>query len=323
MNTKQVHRFVQQYMESTGSRIIEKSPAHLQVKLSPQADRRLTGRTYYWSFVDRTGAEPETMTFIFVTDKPRYDKMKEEAESKPAAEPSNRTGDDQEQTQDKAAETALGRSLGFVPRGALQQARMPREDLYFGSRRLEQMFEAAAQDGSYVCLFETPQERERDPFASQAYTPWLGVNFKVSLHCDRKREEIHAIGVSLATGQCEEQFQDKLSGLRMTPRLPPNIHLARSAVTVRRAAALAEQALERKLRTYDYSWADQAASRFAEEQELVKLYYEPLLESVEEERRPEIEAQYRARAHEIDWQYRPRVTVSVINCGIFHLSGIQ
>lgn len=35
MNDKQVQRFVARYAEATGSRIVEKSPMHLTVKLSP------------------------------------------------------------------------------------------------------------------------------------------------------------------------------------------------------------------------------------------------------------------------------------------------
>ncbi len=75
MNEKQIHRFVGRFLEATGCSIIEKSPAHYMVKLSPQADRELTNRPYYWSFVDRIGSEPETMTFLFVTDKQRYDNV--------------------------------------------------------------------------------------------------------------------------------------------------------------------------------------------------------------------------------------------------------
>jgi hypothetical protein len=32
---------------------------------------------------------------------------------------------------------------------------------------------------------------------------------------------------------------------------------------------------------------------------------------------------YLQREAELDWQYRPRVSKSVMNCGIFHLPGIH
>jgi len=306
MNTKQIHRFVQHYLESTDCQIIEKSPAHFKVKLSPLADRILTNRPYYWGFVDRTGAEPETMSFLFVTDKERYDRAQEE-----------QAGSEPDQT-----DAALARSFGYV-HGTTAGARMPREDLYYGSRRLEQLFEAARSGGSYVCLFQEPELRKSHPLQSTAYTPWLGVNLMVEFQCDRKREEIHSYGISLATGQVVEQFQERLAGMRMTPRLPPNIHIARSAITLHRAAGLVEQALEKKLRSYDYSWAQEAAERLEEEQQLIAHYYEALLSSAEEEQRANIEAQFENRKAEIDWQYKPRVQASAINCGIFHLAGID
>ncbi|GGG22093.1 YqhG family protein [Paenibacillus abyssi] len=318
MNSKQIHRFVQHYLDATNCSIIEKSPYHFTVKLSPEADRVLTGRPYYWSFVDRTGAEPETMSYLFVTNKEKYDSAKEQsASSGTAANPGgmNRT--------DEAAKSALSRSYGFVHGGALATGRMPREDLYYGSKRLEQLFDAAQSSGSYVCLFQEPDARSSTPFESTAYTPWLGVNLRVEFQCDRKREELHSFGVSLATGQCVENFQDRLNALKMTPRLPPNIHLTRNGITLGKAVTIAESTLERKLRTYDYRWAEDAAARLKEELEVVNHYYEPLLESAEEERREAIMEQFNNRKAEIDWQFRPRVTVSAINCGIFHLAGID
>ncbi|XEC93039.1 YqhG family protein [Paenibacillus tarimensis] len=318
MNTKQVHRFVHQYLEATQCSILEKSPAHFIVKLSPQADRMLTGRTYYWSFVDRTGAEPETMTYLFVTDKEKYDKANEQPESSGAGK--------QDTAADRttaAATAALGRSFGFIHSGALATGRLPREDLYFGSRRLEQLFEASRSEGSYVYLFEQPDNRTSTPFDSIAYTPWLSVNVKVEFQCDRKREEIHSFGVSLATGLCVEQFHDRLNAMKMTPKLPPNIHIARSGITLNKAVNIVEAALERKLKTYDYEWAKDAGARLEEEQTLISHYYERLLESADEERKEAIREQYENRKAEIDWQYRPRVTASAINCGIFHLAGID
>lgn len=46
-------------------------------KVVSLADRELTNRPYYWSFVDRIGGEPETMTYLFVTDKNKYDAAEE------------------------------------------------------------------------------------------------------------------------------------------------------------------------------------------------------------------------------------------------------
>lgn len=85
MSPQEVQEHMMTYLESTECQIIEKSPYHVTVKLSPQADRQLTGRPYYWGFVDRTGAEPETLSFTFVFDPERYDQHEQENRGRAAA----------------------------------------------------------------------------------------------------------------------------------------------------------------------------------------------------------------------------------------------
>ena len=221
-----------------------------------------------------------------------------------------------------AAAAALGRSLGFVHGSLNTGGRLPREEMHYGSRKLEQLFESARRGGSYVCLFQEPEKRSAHPLQSTAYTAWLGVNLKVEFACDMKREEFHSYGVSLATGQCVERFHDRLAGLRMTAKLPPNIHTAKNALSLNKAATIAEHTLERRLRTYDYSWAAAAASRLEDELATLRHYYEPLIEAAEDDKRAPIAEQFGRREEEIRWQYEPRVTVSGINCGIFYLEGI-
>ncbi|AZN42161.1 YqhG family protein [Paenibacillus albus] len=323
MNERQIQKFVQRYLDATGCHIVEKSPAHFHVKLSPKADRDLTNRPYYWSFVDRTGADPETMSLLLVTDKQKYDNQaaaQAEAAQKQQSSPSNAEANSAQTP--NSAEAALNRSFGYIHGTLNTNIRVPREDLYFGSRRLNQLFESSRQGGSYLCLFQEPDKRSNSPLDSTAYSAWLGVNMKVEFACDMKREEFHSFGISLATGQCIEQFHDRLLQYRMTPKLPPNVHTAKNALTLVKAAAIAEQTLERKLRNYDYSWAVAAAKRLNEELDTINHYYEPLLESAEEENKPQITEQFERRQDEIRWQYEPRVTASAINCGIFYLQGI-
>jgi hypothetical protein len=86
-----------------------------------------------------------------------------------------------------------------------------------------------------------------------------------------------------------------------------------------------ENALERKVKAADFSWAVEADNRRQEERNRINQYYGPMLEKsgVEEEQKTALAARLKQREEEIEWQYRPRVVVSVINCGIFHLPGID
>lgn len=320
MNAKQIHRFVERFLEATGCAILEKSPAHFKAKLSPAADRELTNRPYYWSFVDRTGAEPETMTLLLVTDPANYDAMAAGPGGSESSAQAGPSGAAASPKAEQAGMAALSRSFGFVPAGI--GARTPRDDLYFGSRRLEQLFAAARRGGRFVCLFQQPDERALHPYDSVPCTPWLGVNVKVGFVCDMKREEMHAFGVSLATGAVVEQFFDRLQGMKLTPRLPANVHVTGASLTLKKAADLIGQTLVKKLKACDYGWAAAANGRLKEELAQLAHYYEPLLASADDAERERIAAQYEARREEIRWQLKPRVVTEVVNAGLFHLTGL-
>ncbi|MCR8655895.1 YqhG family protein [Paenibacillus endoradicis] len=308
MNSKEIHRFVQRYLEATQCSILEKSPYHFKVKLSPAADRELTNRYYYWSFIDRVNETPETMSFLFVTDDDKYNEL---IESTPVVDPVAKTFE----------ESSFERAYGLVPKPI---ARVPREHLHYGSGRLEQLFQSTQDNGSYVCLFQEPNAKALHPYASRPYTVWLGVNYCVEFSSDRKREEIHSLGISLVTGHCVESFQGRLEQIKLSPRIPPNIHIAKNGIAYAKALSIAEQTIERKLKNYDYRWAEDAQTRLIEELARLASYYEPMLEHAEDdERREHVRSLIQKREEEIRWQYEPRITVSVINCGLFHLDGID
>jgi hypothetical protein len=293
MNPKQVQKFVHSYLESTDCRIIEKSPSHVTVKLSPAADRALSGRPYYWNFVDATGSEPETMSYSWMFEK--------------SPSPSHGT-----------PFTPLSSSV-------TSGVRVIREEVFFGSRRLNQLFGAVRQAGRCVTMFAEPPKGVRDPLGSIPYTAWLGVNLKVGYECDMKREELYGWGISLATGIIEERFLERLKEIRLSPRLPSNVHLLRNGLSLRKGMAQLELALERKLKTTDFSWAEDAEKRRQEERNRINQYYGPQLERSQDDtdQTEALKARWKHREEEIDWQYRPRVGASVLNCGIFHLPGIE
>ncbi|MCZ8517969.1 MULTISPECIES: YqhG family protein [Paenibacillus] len=344
MNTEQIRSFVMRYLEAEQCEIQEKHPAYVTVKLSPSADQDLNHRPYYWSFVERTGVTPETMTCTFIFDPDTYREL-HPPQGVPAAAmaappgmagvPSPGSAAPQIQASGAASPAApgpagpqapgspppqgdsiLGRYFGFVPTSFT--ARVPRDEMTYGSRRLEQIFGAVRGKGRFVRLFEHYVPAQ--PHSSTVpYESWFGVNYKVELACDMKRSEIHSIGIQLQTGQLREEFHEWISGRKMTPRLPAHVYVTPDKITLPRAVLFLEQHLEEKLAAYDHGWARDAQLRLSEELERIRGYYDSLLQSADPEKRPEIEAQYANRINEIEWQYRPRVHVSAINCGLFHV----
>lgn len=291
MNTKQVQKFVLSYLDSTGCHLIEKSPTRITVKLSPEADRSLTNRPFYWSYVDQAGVPPETMTYGWSFENP------------------------------SSEERSSGSTMSYL---MTDTGRIVQEDVYFGSRRLHQLFEAVRQGGRCVTLFEEPPRGHIDPLSSQPYTAWLGVNFKVSFECDMKREELYGWGISLATGIIDEKFLETLKDRKLSPRLPSNVHLLKNGISMRKGMSQLELTMERKLKSIDFTWAEEAETRRQDELARIKHYYAPMLEALEpSEQREELAIRFQQREAEIDWQYRPRISLAVMNCGIFHLPGIH
>lgn len=86
LSPQQVRKHVMDYLEATECSILEVSPLHVTVKLSPRADRMLTDRPYYWGFVERTGVDPETLSFTFVFDPEKYDSLAAQAAPPPRAQ---------------------------------------------------------------------------------------------------------------------------------------------------------------------------------------------------------------------------------------------
>lgn len=308
MNGKQVQKYVLRYLEATNCHIIEKQPAFVTVKLSPQADRALTNRSYYWSFVERTGVPPETMTFKFI-----FDRAGMTAPSQAATKPSGL------QSAEGTPDSILGRYFGVTPTAPVGAGRIPQDDVTYGSSRLEQIFQAAKAGGSFVLLFEEPKSLARGDKQSYPYGTWLGINYKVEFQCDMKRDELHSLAISLVTGDIVEQFHDRILMKKMTPRLPVNVYVTRTLLTLPRAMAKLEAHLEKKLAAYDRTWAREAQERLNDELHRIDAYYGDLIKSAEEDKKSEIEEQFNNRKAEIEWQYKPRIAVSAAGCGIFHL----
>ncbi|WP_145947169.1 YqhG family protein [Paenibacillus sp. Y412MC10] len=310
LSPQEVQKQVLTYLETTECSIIEKSPYHVTVKLSPQADKQLTNRPYYWGFIERTGAEPETLSYTFVFDPDQYNEQAAKTPP-PSAQP---------QPQD----SILSRYFGVNPAGPrIGPGRIPREDVTYGSSRLQQIWSVARQEGSCVYLFEQPGPLQRETLFSAPYEPWLGACFKVEMTCDVKKEALHFIGISLVTGQIDQQFARRLETLQLGPRLPENIHIQPGSLSLAGAANLLEKHMKGLLAGEDYSWAEAARERLRDELAVIDMYYEDLLKETEEEKLTAIREQYDNRRSEMTWQYEPKVNLSAITCGLFHLRSIR
>lgn len=339
LSPAEIRKQVMDYLEVTECTILEASPLHVTVKLSPRADRMLTDRPYYWGFVERTGAEPETLSFSFVFDPEKYDALAAQAAAPAARQRSTavrRAAEAEAGAEPGTAQPAggalppgvsaapedsiLARYFGIVPAlPRLGPGMIRREDVTYGSKRLRQIWSAAREEGRCLQLFEDPGQRQRTTLFSAAYEPWLAVCYKVEMTCDLKREELHFIGVSLTSGLIVPDFHARLESRELTPRLPENIHVQPSELSLAAGADRLEGYLTSKLALMDYTWAEEARERLELELSIVDLYYAELLKEQDEEKRLSIEEQYNRRRQETAWQYEPQIAVSAVTYGLFHL----
>lgn len=327
MNTEQIRKFVERYLEATDCQIIEKQPSFITVKLSPEADKALTNRPYYWSFVERTGAEPETMSMQFIFDPDEHARYVQKQQAQAAQRDGQApvsgvgtgvlAGQSTGQNAMRASGSILGTYFGFTPNSGL--ARVRQETITFGSGRLNQIFDSARKLGTYVHLYEQPDSEQLVPGQPTGYTSYLSVNFKVEFICDMKRDELHSLGICLSTGEIYTNFQDELTSRVLTPRLPAHTHL-NDMLSLPRAAKELEDWLERHVKRQDHTWAAQAEERMHDEWNRIRDYYQEMIQnSKDAEEKRQIEDEYRSRQEEITWQFKPRVQVSAVGCGIFHL----
>lgn len=352
LTPQEVRKHVMDYLEATECSIIEVSPIHVTVKLSPRADRMLTDRPYYWGFVERTGVDPETLSFTFVFDPEKYDSqasievpptlnrsigalsppitgnpvMGATADVEASTDLLNPTSPESNVVHVPSSnpeDSILARYFGIVPAlPRIGPGMIRREDIIYGSKRLQQIWSAAQDEGKCLYLFEDPGSRQRNTLFSAAYEPWLGVCYKVEMSCDLKREELHYLGISLTKGTIIDDFNEKISSREMTPRLPENVHIQPYELTVTAATDLLEAHLTSHLAELDYTWAEQARERLRVELAIIDIYYGELLKEPDEEKRLGTQEQYNRRRQETIWQYEPQIAVSAITYGLFHLRSL-
>ncbi len=294
MNSQQVQRFVLTYLEATGCNVIERSPNHVTVKLSPEADKALTNRPYYWGYVERTGVPAQTMSFTFIFDGEAYRTAQESSIDNTS--PTKNTSLTPSQAQpgqgsqqapasgSPAQDQVMGRYFSHVP--ALPQlgpGRILQEELHYGSRRLHQIFEAARDGGKYVNLFEQPNARQLYARSPAVYEAWLGVCYKIEFACDLKREELHWLGISLKSGTIVPNFGSMLESRQLSPLLAGNMHVQPAKLSVQEASISLENYLNAQLSQQDYKWAVQARERLREELEVIDHYYDDLVKEQKEE----------------------------------------
>ncbi|MBD1371672.1 hypothetical protein IC620_04780 [Hazenella sp. IB182357] len=182
------------------------------------------------------------------------------------------------------------------------------EYLFFGAPRFRMLLKSAQKQGRFVRLYQEEPNGFRSNI-SQAYDQWLCLNFKVSYLCDVKKDRLVSIGIHMHSGEIKDHFYPTIQSIPWTSKLPAHRFTQTPQLTLMEAIGEIEYALQEQLQNEDRTWAEEALERLNFERSLLDIYYPD--NSQQEEKKQ--------RETEIIWQYHPRIEVTILNAGLFHL----
>ncbi len=293
MNDQQIHAFLLRFLEAFECRIEASTAYSLTCKLSPEADKCLISRPYYWKFIEQNGIEPETLTCTLIFH------------------PQGASEEHSHHAKNSGIATQEASPIGH--------ARIIQDDVTWGSRKLQQLFDIVRAKGRFVQMFENNRTTDHTPLLQCELDTWLGINYKVEFMSDRKRSELHSFAIQLQTKEICEHFYTTLQAKSLSPKLPCGLRLQLPTLSIEEGAQALAAKLGDKIIAYEAMWATEAHHRLQEELSQVNDYYRGILQSAIPEQIQKVEALHRQRQDELTWQIQPRIVISVINAGLFHL----
>ena len=181
--------------------------------------------------------------------------------------------------------------------------------LPFGSLRLLQFFASAQRRGQYIRLYEHPNRGDSQQ-GNNPLLPWLGVNIRISMICDVKKDKLLSLGFNLVHGTIVDSFLSTLKEKDCKQVMPDYSYTIPPIYSLESAMGKIESYIQQLIQQEDQSWAHQARERLSREMSLVEHFY---VEKGEEEKSEEKEK----RLEELRWQFEPRIEVDIINRRMF------
>ncbi|MDH4615849.1 YqhG family protein [Brevibacillus sp. AY1] len=155
---------------------------------------------------------------------------------------------------------------------------MRAEYIHLGAGRMQQIFASTKKHGQFVCMYE--QTKSVWPSSgtrrSTPLVPWLGLNLKISLLCDKKRDILMYLGINLHEPRIVHDFTSFLFRLPLSPAIPDYFYTLDRRITLSQAVHMTQQEVSRVLDLEDQSWASEARSRLDEELAILQAYYDEL-----------------------------------------------
>lgn len=193
-------------------------------------------------------------------------------------------------------------SLTFITDASKMNPLMRGEVIHFGSPRLDQLFQVTRELGSFVYMYEK---------TGQTLTPWLGVNYKVTYRSDRTKEMLYSLGMNLLTGAIYQSFQERLNELTFNSTMASDVYHVPYIIQPKNALNRLDAVVEKVVQQDDHEWAKEASERKRKDMLVLDYFYEGVAI------KPAI---YEVEKKAIEEQYETKITIDVINGGLFYLA---
>lgn len=181
------------------------------------------------------------------------------------------------------------------------------EIIHFGSGRLNQIFKATKELGSFVKMYQQVQGAVGN---RPMLTPFFCVNYKVSYYCDQTKERLYSLGVNLMNGEIGDNFHEYISQFDINYQMPENTFCLQYIIKPTRALERLDVMIQNIIQKDDHSWAEEAKKRWEKEQQVLDYFYEGV------EEKPEC---YEIEKQGLEERFNPRIKVEIINGGLFYL----
>lgn len=195
------------------------------------------------------------------------------------------------------------------------------EWIHFGSPRLHQMFHSLKEMSTFTRMYEAiDQPQHQTPLV-----PWLVFNGKINYQGAQKRDEIVSIGLQLINGSMISSFMEAITPLSLTSKITDYCFTITPIIRVSSGMKRIQSYIEQYVKSQDDQWAEQSYQRLEEERLLLEHFFLAKNNQEEEDQDQEKEAADTQKRFDQEMagiyeRYEPKITLEVINSGVFYLT---
>ncbi|UOQ42540.1 YqhG family protein [Halobacillus salinarum] len=179
--------------------------------------------------------------------------------------------------------------------------------LHPGSPTLHRIYRMAVDKGRTTRLYETIEQ----PIEQKAMTPWLILNIQLQYRGKQTKNEQLSIGLNLINGGILENVMDKVWNVTFEPKVSDYTFPMTPIISLESGYRRMENYIENYVAGQDDAWVNESEAQLREELHLLKQFV--LEENMTDE-------DYYKEKEQIETRYKPRISLSIVNGGLFYIS---